>query len=130
MMDALEKEKYLRSRPSRAWQSEQLARINGEALKLPGESGAPSQSALPARIESASRNGGTQEAGSSGTNMPDSSTGFASAASRLNARTRKPLTMPSERLKRRRRVLTPSTMVFEGSCKVSIRVENPPPIPP
>ena len=30
-MDALEKEKYLRSRPSRAWQSEQFARINGEA---------------------------------------------------------------------------------------------------
>jgi hypothetical protein len=86
MMDALEKQKYFRSRPSRAWQSAQRARISGDVLNPPELSGAFSQSCLPARIESGSRRGGVQVWGSSWMNEPGASTGLESPVRKIEGK--------------------------------------------
>src|SRR5579864_1538605 len=128
-MDALEKLKYFRSRPSCAWQSAQCARIFGAPGRLLATSVALSQRAAPAETEFESGSGGAQELGSSSVKAPGGRTDSPAPSFRLNASTRKPLAMPSVRLKRKRIVLAPPVTVCAGSASVTFNVEKPPPIP-
>ena len=89
-------------------------------------SGAFCQSSCPARIESESRKGGVHVSGSSCVNASGPRTLLESPVRRLKARTRKPLTTPSEWLKRNRIVLAPSTTARGGSGSVTLqRGETP-----
>src|SRR4029077_481143 len=102
-----EKAKYLRSRPSEAWQSAQRARIDGALGRLFAASRTLRQSSCPVRSDSGSRKGGVHELGSSCLKASGSRTLVESAVRKLKATTRKPLATPSVLLKRNRIVLAP-----------------------
>src|ERR1017187_18832 len=114
MIDAFEKLKYLRSRPSCVWQSEQCAWSGEASGRLFATRFARYQSAFPADIASGSPCGGVQVSGSSCLNAEVGRTMIPSSATKLNASTRTPLASPSEWLNRKRIVLAPAVTLPGG----------------
>src|ERR1700733_2863323 len=91
---------------------------------------APFHRAWPAAILVASLKGGCQVVGSSCTKAVAGTNELPLGSRKLNDNTRKPLVLPSVRLKRKLMILLPARIAPEGRGTFMDNVENPPPIPP